>query len=248
MEYTSDDAPDFGRDGHLNVVGTTVAESGITFEAVTVIDLAQGDTTNLDDAYISISSAEMGTFYIGDAGDDANGMMDGALGKNGDIETQKLGDEENTAIDGLGADITYISPSIAGFKVGVSKDLDDAAGAETSFALNYTMGGVGLYYGSSGDDSAMGISASLAGFGIKAGSRTTDASSAKASDVAVKYTLANGVSVAAFSARGQNAAGAKFTTSNVGASYSIADGVAINVESGESQGENYTWVAINMSF
>jgi hypothetical protein len=248
MEYTSDDTPDFGRDGHINVVGTTVAESGVTFEAVAVIDLASGDTVNVDDAYITISSSDMGTIYIGDAGDDANGMMDGALGKNGDIETQKLADDANTAIDSLGADITFISPSIAGFKIGVSKDLDDTAGAETSYALNYSMGGIGVYYGSSGDDSSMGVSASVAGFTIKAGSKTTDASSAKASDVAVKYTLGNGVTVAAFSASGKDSSGAKSTTSNVGASYSLADGVALNVETGESGGEDYTWVAVNMSF
>jgi len=50
------------------------------------------------------------------------------------------------------------------------------------------------------------------------------------------------------SANGTNAAGTKIKRSNFGASYSIVPGVKLNAETGKLGTDNYTWVAVNMSF
>ena len=68
----------------------------------------------------------MGTLYLGNADDDAPGMMDGALGANKDIEGNSWysGDYEaasyQTPLNGGGDGVTWISPSLGGFKVGTS--------------------------------------------------------------------------------------------------------------------------------
>jgi hypothetical protein len=78
-------------------------------------------------------------------------------------------------------------------------------------------------------------------------------SKAKANDVGVNYTLANGLKVAALSSSGTGRDGTtKIKMSNFGASYSIVPGVKLNAESGvltkAGVDENYTWIAVNMSF
>jgi len=70
----------------------------------------------------------------------------------------------------------------------------------------------------------------------------------KANDIAVKYTLGNGITLAALSANGTGTSGAKTKASNFGASYSIVPGVKLGVESGKVGTANYSWVAVNMSF
>jgi len=70
----------------------------------------------------------------------------------------------------------------------------------------------------------------------------------KANDVGVNYTLANGIKIAALSANGTDAAGAKTKASNFGASYTVVPGVKLNAETGKLGTNNYTWVAVNMSF
>ena len=60
----------------------------------------------------------------------------------------------------------------------------------------------------------------------------------KANDVAVKYTLANGITLAALSANGTTALGAKAKASNVGASYALTPGVKLNAESGKLDAAN----------
>ena len=80
------------------------------------------------------------------------------------------------------------------------------------------------------------------------GSRSVDGSSAKANDVGVSYTLANGIKIAALSANGTAAGGAKTKASNFGASYTLVPGVKLNAETGKVGTTNYSWVAINMAF
>ena len=110
------------------------------------------------------------------------------------------------------------------------------------------MGGAQVYYGSEGDDRAFGVKATMAGFTVAVGNSSTSGTTRKANDVAVKYTLANGITVAALSANGTTAVGAKVKASNVGISYSLVPGVKLNAESGKLDAANYTWVALNMSF
>jgi len=265
-EYTQTDAGStFGSDSHININGTIAADNGMTFTAVTV--LGNGNT---DSNHIKVNG-DFGTVYLGDVdGNGASSLMDGALGRNKDIEGQ-LGaggqaTDSGTAdtaifLDG-GADIIYMSPSVGGLQVGFGADLDDSDASVTDgavdMAASYSMAGVNLFMsGTSGqafDKSNYGISTSLAGLNIGVGSMSEGGSSkAKANDVGVNYTLANGLKVAALSSSGTGRNGTtKIKMSNFGASYAIVPGVNFNAESGvltkAGVDENYTWIAVNMSF
>jgi len=265
-EYTQTDAGStFGSDSHVNIKGTIAADNGMTFTAVTV--LGNGD---LDSNHIKVDG-DFGTVYLGDVdGNGASSLMDGALGRNKDIEGQlgaggqaTDGGTADTAIflDG-GADIIYMSPSVGGLQVGFGADLTDSDASATDGAIDmaasYSMAGVNLFMsGTSGqefDKSNFGVSTSLAGLNIGVGSMSEGGSSkAKSNDVGVNYTLGNGLKIAALSASGTGRNGTtKIKMSNFGASYSIVPGVKLNAESGvltkAGVDANYTWVAVNMSF
>ena len=265
-EYTNlDTGSTFGSDSHININGTIAADNGMTFTAVTV--LGNGD---LDSNHIKVNG-DFGTIYLGDVdGNGASSLMDGALGRNKDIEGQ-LGAGGQTTDSGTadtaiflagGADIIYMSPSVGGLQVGFGADLTDSDASVTDgavdMAASYSMAGVNLFMsGTSGqafDKSNFGASASLAGLNIGVGSMSEGGTSqAKSNDVGVNYTLANGLKIAALSASGTGRNGTtKIKMSNVGASYSIVPGVKLNAESGvltkAGVDNNYTWIAVNMSF
>jgi hypothetical protein len=253
-EYTQrDTGTTFGDDGNVNIKGVNAADNGMTFTAVASLETSSSTSTanNTGASYIQVDG-DFGTIVLGDYDDSAASAMDGALGRNNDIETQLgLGDAD-TAIGISGADIIWMSPSLSGFKIGLSKDLDDADNSivdgKTDAAVTYTVGGVSVYYGNADDDTAVGIKGTVAGMTIAVGNMSTSGTTVKANDVAVKYTLANGVTLAALSASGTDAAGAKTKASNIGASYSIVPGVKLGLESGKLATANYTWVGVNMSF
>ena len=90
-----------------------------------------------------------------------------------------------------------------------------------------------MYYGATEDLSSVGVSGSIAGFTVGVGSKSESGTSVKANDVGVRYTLANGVTIAGLSANGTDAAGAKTKRSNIGASYTIVPGVKLNAETGK---------------
>ena len=256
-EYTSNDAgTTFGDDGHINITAVNAADNGMTWTAKSVLTNNSSATVNMEAAYIQVEG-DFGTVIFGDYDDSAASAMDGALGRNNDIETQGGLADADTAIGiGAAADITYMSPNISGLQVGFSKDLtdadNDATDGKTDIGVTYTMGGASVYYGSADDDRSFGIKGSMAGFTVAVGNSSTSGTTNKANDVAVKYTLANGITLAAFSANGTGTDGFKDKASNVGLSYSLVPGVKLNAESGKldqnGTGANYTWIALNMSF
>jgi hypothetical protein len=253
-EYTQRDTGDtWGDDGNINVKATNAADNGMTFTAVLSLEASATTATgnNTGASYIQ-ADGDFGTIVLGDYDDSAATAMDGALGRNNDIESQVGFGGADTALTGIGADIIYMSPSISGFKFGVSKDLTDsdasATDGQTDLGITYSIGGASIYYGSQDDERNMGVKGSMAGFTVAVGNKSTSGTTQKSNDIAVKYTLGNGMTVAAVSANGTTAAGAKVKASNVGASYSIVPGVKLGVESGKLDTANYTWVGVNMSF
>ena len=258
-EYTTNDAgTTWGDDGHINITAVNAADNGMTWTAKSVITNSSdaGAQVNAEAAYISVEG-DFGKIVLGDMDDSAASAMDGALGRNNDIETQGgLGDADTAIGIGAAADITWMSPSMSGFMVGVSKDLNDADNdandGKTDFGVTYSVGGASVYYGSADDDRSFGVKGSMAGFTVAVGNSSTSGTTNKANDIAVKYTLANGITLAAMSANGTGEDGLKDKASNVGLSYSLVPGVKLNAESGKldenGTSQNYSWVAVNMSF
>jgi len=274
-EYTQGDTgSSFGDDGHINIQAVNAADNGMTFTAMTTFGGGTAANTTQNN-YIQVDG-DFGTVYLGNVdGNSASSLMDGALGRNQDIEGQgglgsqaTHGGTADTAIflDG-GADIIYMSPSIGGLKLGLGADLTDsdaiASDGAMDMAVTYSMSGVNLFMsGTSGqafDKSNYGVSTTLAGLTIGIGSMSesgTNAgvrSAAKSNDVGLQYTLPGGIKLAALSAKGTGRDGTtKIEASNFGASYSIVPGVKLNAESGvftvDNKDTNYTWIAVNMSF
>jgi hypothetical protein len=141
---------------------------------------------------------------------------------------------------------------MSGFQVGLSKDLTDTDASTTDgttdMIVSYSMGGISGHYAATEDVSGYGIKGSVAGFTVAVGQMKESGTTTKANDLAVKYTLGNGITIAGLTAAGTDSAGTKVKASNFGASYSIVPGVKLNAETGKLGTANYTWVAVNMSF
>jgi hypothetical protein len=260
-EYLSQDAgTTFSQDNSIVIKAVNAADNGVTFTAVTGFGGSESGSANPIDAEVLYIQAagDFGTLMLGDVdGNSAISLIDGALGRNKDIETDRGMGDADTAIflDGQ-ADIIYMTPSFSGLKLAFGADLTDAdadaSDGAMDMGLTYSLSGINIYAGATSgqalDESNFGVSTSIAGFNIGVGARNVNDSKAKASDIGVNYTLGNGIKVAALSGKGTNAAGATVTNSNIGLSYTIVPGVKFNAESGKVANADYTWVAVNMSF
>jgi hypothetical protein len=261
-EYeTNDTGAEWSDDSNLKITAVNAADNGMTFTAV--LKMGGGsDAANavygVEDNYVMIDG-DFGKLYLGDVeGNSAASLMDGALGRNKDIETQSGLGVSDTAISGGGSDIIYMTPKMGGFQVGLSANLTDADAVtndgQSEAALTYSLAGINLYAGATSgraiNESNFGVSTTFAGLTIGVGAQSEGGtSSAKSNDVGVNYTLANGIKIAALSANGTAANGTtKIKASNIGLSYPLVPGVKLNAENGKLGDESYTWFAVNMSF
>jgi hypothetical protein len=245
FEFESQDAgtDTMSTDGQLIVESTMTADSGVTYG---VTYAQKMEASGVDQFNASISSPEMGTVLLGNHNDNGPGMIDGSLGRNNDIESENYNASTDTALSGLTGDmVTYVSPSIGGLTIAASSNANTDISA---FGARYTMSGVEVYFGSQEDQQNMGAKTSIAGLTVAVGAKNVDGSAAKSNDIAVKYTLANGVTIAGVSARGTTSASAKVKYSNIGAKYTIAPGVAAKIEAGDNNGAGYTYVSFDVNF
>ena len=251
QKYVSGDAGDsMSTDGNITITGSFTTDTGLTFTVVQNNSIQQvvskdAEVSNgVEDAYVSVSSADMGTIQLG-AGDDIFDRMDGALGENNDIESNAIPAGASTDIGGAAQAINYMSPKIGGLQIGAyNSPNDDTSG----FAVTYSMAGANIYYGSKEDASNVGVSASLAGFKINAGSRKVSNTSEKASDIGVSYVLGNGIKIAALNARGTDSSGGKIKYNNFGASYTLAPGASVAIENSDNDGAAATYMALHVAF
>ena len=251
QKYVSGDAGDtMSTDGNITITGSMTTDSGLTFTVVQnnsiqqVVSADAATSNGVEDAYVSVSSADMGTIQLG-AGDDIFDRMDGALGENNDIESNALPAGASTDIGGAAQAINYMSPKVGGLQIGLYNEPgQDVSG----FTATYSLAGASIYYGSKEDASNVGISASLAGFKINAGSRKVANTSEKASDIGVSYTLDNGIKVAALNSRGTTSDGDKVKYNNFGASYSLAPGASVALEQSDANGAAATYMALHVAF
>ena len=251
QKYVSGDAGDtMSTDGNITITGSMTTDTGLTFtvvqnNSIQQVTSADDATSNgVEDAYVSVSSPDMGTIQLG-AGDDIFDRMDGALGENNDIESNAIPSEASTDMAGASQAINYMSPKIGGLQVGAyNSPNDDTSG----FAATFSMAGANIYYGSKEDASNVGISASLAGFKINAGSRKVANTSEKASDIGVSYVLGNGIKIAALNSRGTDTDGAKVKYNNFGASYTLAPGASVAIENSDADGVAATYMALHVKF
>jgi hypothetical protein len=245
FEFESQDAgtDTMSTDGQLIVESSMTADSGVTYG---VTYAQKMEASGVDQFNASISSPEMGTILLGNHNDNGPGMIDGSLGRNNDIESENLNASTDTALSGLTGDmVTYVSPSIGGLTIAASSNANNDTSA---FGARYTMSGVEVYFGSQEDQQNMGVKTSIAGLTVAVGAKNVDGSTAKSNDIALKYTLGNGVTLAGVSARGTTSANAKVKYSNIGAKYEIAPGVAAKLEAGDNNGAGYTYVSFDVNF
>jgi hypothetical protein len=251
QKYVSGDAGDtMSTDGNITITGSMTTDTGLTFtvvqnNSIQQVVSADADPSNgVEDAFVSVSSPDMGTIQLG-AGDDIFDRMDGALGENNDIESNAIPGGASTDIGGAAQAINYMSPSIGGLQIGLyNSPNDDTSG----FAATFSMAGANIYYGSKEDASNVGISASLAGFKINAGSRKVANTKEKASDIGVSYVLGNGIKIAALNSRGTSALGTKVKYNNIGASYTLAPGASVAIENSDNDGAAATYMALHVAF
>jgi len=248
-------------DGVVYLTATTAADNGVSYEVVwgqriepktmdVTTTAADGGETlgtgHIQQASLKISSPEIGSVYLGNADDDAPGMMDGALPQNNDIESNSHAKGSwETALGGGDVGITWISPSVGGFQIGATTNPGQSTDAT---AVTYSMGGVSAYYGTNGNRSNVGVKGSVAGFTIAVGASKVDGEKTKTNDMAFKYSLANGITLAGLVAKGTDSNGAEKKYNNVGASYTLAPGVSLKVEAGEADNSGFTFIGVNTAF
>jgi len=247
-------------DGNVYLTATTASDNGVSYEVVwgqriepKTIDVTSSaagadktDTGHIQQASLKISSPDIGSLYLGQADDDAPGMMDGALPQNNDIEsTNHAKGSWETALGGGDVGITWISPNVGGFQIGATTNPGKSTDAT---AVTYTMGGVSAYYGTNGNRSNVGVKGSVAGFTISVGASKVDGTKTKTNDMGFKYSLANGITLAGLVAKGTDANGAEKKYNNVGASYTLAPGVSLKVEAGEADNAGFTFIGVNTAF
>jgi outer membrane protein OmpU len=254
-------------DGSIVITGSSTTDSGLTVKAVHDMGFEAASTTN--DSYIALSG-DFGTVNMGKT-DGALDRKDGNLAANMDLETTATGSVKDgdsnmasTIIGGDSTNISFFAPAVNGLEVYGELQAD---GAGSGVGVNYSIAGISLMYQvaqevSAGgaefatltDASAVGASASMAGFKVNAGYATFDAKGAvkkrKANDIGVSYSMDN-ITLVATSARGtRDTRTDKY--SNIGVSYTIAPGVVAMVESGQSTKNSVnfdaTWAALSVSF
>jgi outer membrane protein OmpU len=254
-------------DGSIVITGSSTTDSGLTVKAVHDMGFEAAGTTN--DSYIALSG-DFGTVNMGKT-DGALDRKDGNLAANMDLETTSTGSVKdgdsnmaNTIIGGDSQNISFFAPAINGLEVYGELQAD---GAGSGVGVNYSIAGISLMYQvaqevSAGgaefatltDASAVGASASMAGFKVNAGYATFDAKGSvakrKANDIGVSYSMDN-ITLVATSARGTRGTRTD-KYSNIGVSYTIAPGVVAMVESGQSTKNSVnfdaTWAALSVSF
>jgi outer membrane protein OmpU len=260
-------AQTYSTDGSIVITGSQTTDTGLTVKAIHDMGFESASTTN--DSYIAISG-DFGTVNMGKT-DGALDRKDGNLAANLDLETTATqnvssGDTNmaSTIIGGDSTNISFFAPSINGLEAyGEIQENGKGSGV----GVNYSIAGISLMYqvaqevsaggaefATKTDASAVGASASVAGFKVNAGYATFDAVGSmkkrKSNDIGVSYSMDN-ITLVATSARGTRGTRTD-KYSNIGVSYTIAPGVVAMVESGQSTKNSVnfdaTWAALSVSF
>jgi hypothetical protein len=271
FEYNSTDSNISGNDGtatsslhevHINFVNKT--DSGLT---VTYHNQLDTDSGGVDDNSLTIAGG-FGSIVLGntDGAEDKYAVNPGAVTQEesnagtltNTATTTQIGSSTGARQDGNGNKVSYHLPAMGGLTAGVSFQNGGVAGGDdtTSMGFNYAMDASGtaitLGYSSAtnegatkdSDSSSLGATIVTNGitFMVAQGSFEATDEDQTTNSMGAKYTLANGLTIGAFTVKGEDDldAGEEYTASHYEAAYTIASGLTAVLTVSDFDYENGT--------
>ena len=241
-------------DNTITVSFSAVTDSGLSLAYSTNMQASTSQNASISGDFGTIAMS--GTAHAAESFDVTSPTMKGG---HGDVQvniddgtvTSGIGDpisttniRENEAdMSHLnGANIAYYSPSINGFSFGASIGSLAATDDVTSFGAKYSaeMGGVSYSIGYAASEGAANVSADHMGVSITAGditvgiatadNETSTTSKEEVTSYGVTYVMSDALSLNAGHVNSENTLASKeMTMTSVGASYTIASGLAAHI-------------------
>ena len=240
-------------DNTITVSFSAVTDSGLSLAYSTNMQASTSQNASISGDFGSIAMS--GTAHAAESFDVTSPTMKGG---HGDVQvavedgtlTSGVGDDVTTAVREneadmshlTGANIAYYSPSINGFSFGASIGSLAATDDITSFGAKYSadMGGVSYSIGYAASEGAANVSANHMGVSVTAGditvgmatadNETSTSSKEEVTSYGVTYVMSDALSLNAGHVNSENTLASKeMTMTSVGASYTIASGLAAHI-------------------
>jgi len=242
-------------DNTITVSFSAVTDSGLSLAYSTNMQASTSQNASISGDFGSIAMS--GTAHAAESFDVTSPTMKGGHGdiqivpEDGTVSAYVDGTEDDVTLVRRneadmshlsGANIAYYSPSINGFSFGASIGSLNATDDVTSFGAKYSadMGGVSYSIGYAASEGAANVSANHMGVSITAGditvgiattdNETSTVSKEEVTSYGVTYVMSDALSLNAGHVNSENTLASKeMTVTSVGASYTIASGLAAHI-------------------